>query len=843
MAKRSRASDVRREEGGWSADHPAVWVERTVGADGGPVVAMLRHISYPFFGSAVATQLESELRRIAVDYIDRVRFVARIGEDVVAALRNDDARPGFGWLPWRWANDRARESKRDPRGSFEVVRVEPRTGAIIDRTVVLLAGYRLKDNTSAGGEVGLRVVMHLGPGFAGRHAVRITGLSMSNLPRTLGDFRSLEAKINFTNLLLLHFGFVKLSVQGFVPIEPARADGVRLFGQGRRRRPDGTSSVVAFVGEAGTDGAGLRTRALLELRSGADPTAFCADPPSVAPSAAAPERKVTRSRERLEPFRVPTTRLVSPLRRPGGALEVRETPIANPDGRPGDVQAVDLAELPLRSDALAAAHAYLRGDEFLQRLESYGLPKEDYFKLAKLPLVMRHRASLRGARAGNTVNAQVEPSDVGVSLTELPGPRGDGRPRIEVSFAAANLRRRDLVEATSGRVRAQPMGLAADRRWAWHEVGHVINYSSFGKLEFRFAHSAGDALAALVADPDSSFASDPEARYRTFPWVRVGRRHDREAVRGWSCCGRRNLARLQAANALDDRRHGYFEEQLLSSALFRLYLSVGGLTADLAVRRSASDYVVYLIFTAVALFGPSDCVPARTIDNFVSALMDADTRTGEWSVEAAWPENEPARTLYRVGGCVHKVVRWAFERQGLYATVDPLETVDAIGLPPPVDIYIGDSRPNADGGYEPVGLVWSDAVDQPWHASADGIALRNGKLVVKVRNRGSLTAEDVEVGCWLWPVATPLMPAAPWPAATLASLSPQDIPAGSAAEFEFAAPPSTPPARYFVFAAATCDADRSNIDPASGQPCATLATPLVDLIANDNNLGLRILSL
>ena len=45
---------------------------------------------------------------------------------------------------------------------------------------------------------------------------------------------------------------------------------------------------------------------------------------------------------------------------------------------------------------------------------------------------------------------------------------------------------------------------------------------------------------------------------------------------------------------------------------------------------------------------------------------------------------------------------------------------------------------------------------------------------------------------------------------------------------------------YFVFAAATCDADRANIDPASGQPCATLGAPLVDLVANDNNLGLRV---
>ena len=67
---------------------------------------------------------------------------------------------------------------------------------------------------------------------------------------------------------------------------------------------------------------------------------------------------------------------------------------------------------------------------------------------------------------------------------------------------------------------------------------------------------------------------------------------------------------------------------------------------------------------------------------------------------------------------------------------------------------------------------------------------------------------------------------------------------GSAVEFEFDPGVTlTGTTDYFVFAVATCDADRANIDPASGQHCATLGAPVIDLVANDNNLGLRVLTI
>ena len=66
---------------------------------------------------------------------------------------------------------------------------------------------------------------------------------------------------------------------------------------------------------------------------------------------------------------------------------------------------------------------------------------------------------------------------------------------------------------------AEPLGIAADARWIWHEIGHVLLTTSVGELEFRFAHSPGDALAAIVSDPRSALATDPNWRGATFPWV------------------------------------------------------------------------------------------------------------------------------------------------------------------------------------------------------------------------------------------------------------------------------------------------------------------------------------
>jgi hypothetical protein len=68
------------------------------------------------------------------------------------------------------------------------------------------------------------------------------------------------------------------------------------------------------------------------------------------------------------------------------------------------------------------------------------------------------------------------------------------------------------------------------------------------------------------------------------------------------------------------------------------------------------------------------------------------------------------------------------------------------------------------------------------------------------------------------------------------------VPAGGEVQFgPFTTLPTTPKgARLLIFAEATCPGDRANSDPATALPCSTQPTSIVDLVAGDNNLGLRL---
>jgi len=844
---------------------------------GGSLVVGLEHVMHPFTATIATASAESELRRVGNDYLDLVAAVVSISAPILDALRKDEI-PWFGWLRISWGSGGI--PNRHPNGSYLVER-RAADGTLLEQTVVLMAGYRLGNGTGSGGELGLALTMHLGPPDAkGQAPVRVTGLSVSNLPPRPVEFGKPSSKLRpgaflrlqpsevIDGLRLLYYA-TDLAVHGAVPTgsnhdiswllycNAQRANGTVFSFVARAHRKPGSKGELEFNPVSRVD---------LVSAATAPPKVFLRDPQSSSPPPTSfVNRRPVRSRQHLDPARSPTGRLVSSLEQ-AGVFEVRETTIGRSSGMPAPdptaVQSIDLTKpLALRSDALSAAHAYLRGDELFQRFTAYGISRNDYFKVARLPLILRHRAPLRGARDGNTVNAQVRPDGVGPSLAEFPGPKPvDPRPQLEVSFGAASLRRRGFIDVAPKRPRSQPTGLAADPRWAWHEFCHVLNYATFGKLEFRFAHSAGDALAAIVADPDSAIRSREFSRHISFPWVSLGRRHDRDPQRGWGCCGRRNLARLLASTSRPDQRRGYFEEQLLSSALFRFYRAIGGDCTAVDDCRRASDYAVYLVFSAIQLFPQS--VPVETMEGLVSRLMQMDSKTTTWNVTANWPEDAPARTVTRVGGCVHKVIRWAFERQGLYATDNPAATVEGTGKPPEVDIYIADARPEkpgqppkGSGDYWPVPLDWG-TTPQPWHASAAGIRIVGGQIIVTVRNRGSKIAKDVGVDVWLWPTTGSAAEPQSLALNTIAGFihatlvigsggSPlQDVPDKGAVDFAFNPVGATVGTEYFVLAQATCDEDRSNADatvPAQAQPCATLSTPLIDLVANDNNLGLRIL--
>ena len=132
-----------------------------------------------------------------------------------------------------------------------------------------------------------------------------------------------------------------------------------------------------------------------------------------------------------------------------------------------------------------------------------------------------------------------------------------------------------------------------------------------------FAHSTGDALAAILGDP--SLDVDDPLRMATFPWVFLNRWHDRSVHSGWSWCGSyHRQSEFPPDSAF--RRKGYRSEQILSTSLFRLYRALGGDTnriggkranagkaetaAGRMVRQRAADYTAYLVMRAIAWLGP-----------------------------------------------------------------------------------------------------------------------------------------------------------------------------------------------------------------------------------------------
>jgi hypothetical protein len=510
----------------------------------------------------------------------------------------------------------------------------------------------------------------------------------------------------------------------------------------------------------------------------------------------------------------------------------------------------------VRSDEQASIEAQVRAWDLFLRLQRYGIDVNWYFRFACLPLVQRARPAMRWAPDGELPNAEVRPflgDPDANNIREVIQP--SDRLQLLVKYGSADpMHRRKLpllgVEGQTGRLKAQYLSVACDPRWAWHEFGHVLNFASTGELEFPFAHSAGDALAAIASDPLSALAAgpDPEAaiRFVTFPWIEVpGRSHGREAVGGYGWCGCRNLVRLDFAATLERYHHSYFGEQLLSSSLFRLYRCLGGDTrgdkktqkTDQDTRLAASDYCIYLIIRAISLLGPDTIAPARTPDQFVSALIEADLGTSAWNVQAVWPFDQKApRKIVRQGGRVHKVIRWAFEQQGLYATPAPQATAESKGLPPLVDVYIADCS-RTDGGYAPVALRASGP--QPaWHAHDDWLARKDKKLSIKVANCGQKTANGLGLRVWWAKVPTTADGPLQWNSvAQSVRARMRSIETGKATTFEVQLPSAAGKKPLWIFASADALADPSNV-PVDGPP--QTMPELMELVAHDNNLALAL---
>ncbi|HUT92303.1 MAG TPA: hypothetical protein VMY37_22605 [Thermoguttaceae bacterium] len=436
----------------------------------------------------------------------------------------------------------------------------------------------------------------------------------------------------------------------------------------------------------------------------------------------------------------------------------------------------------------AAVNAYHHSDALFRMVQGMGIDVYAYFDETDLPVPVDHRATIGwSCPNGNCVNAQAPGNTTGTG--------SDGF--------------RYALAATGTNV-----GIAAAWRVVLHEFGHALLWDSVHWPNFGFAHSAGDSLAVILNDPGSQ-APD---RFDSFPWVGIGRRHDRSVAAGWGWGGSQDTG-------------GYSSEQVLSTTLFRAYRSIGGDAAEVATRQLAADYSANLIVRGIGLLATDPVTPSPSPDIFEASLMTADIST-------ASIEGHP-------GGAVHKLIRWAFEKQGLHRAPGTPSTEE--GDPPPVDVYIDDSR---GGEYTYLESFWH-TTDYWNRQTADGGTTHETPILgvpnflyVKVQNRGTQEAHNVTVRTYhnrpgmglLWPgswkpTTTSVLPGPGDPSITIPS-------GGSAVVGPFEWQPAIAN-HECILASVTADDDLSNIDPASVLPCNSGPTPHWRLVPFDNNIVQR----
>jgi hypothetical protein len=889
---------------------------------------LLRHPTAPFppEGFLVDAIDDETMQGIGLNYLLAVSQNQNIDPPLnlpqswISALQKPGSNSAFAWLPIGWPpKDPNGANAGDPFVSFQAGRFGADGAPLPDQTVILLASEWVNiggELVVAGSDFGIRIVVHA-LRQNGRYQIRITGMTAS-LPSGyyLTDGLSTaptHALVDIFSKTKNPFATIKAGMaktlrvtKEDVSLRGARIakidDAVKVEWRGtsgpatRGGHTQTTPYSFVFLG-TDTDAGALVSKVELVADAAGDADVFPLDPASQARAVPVPihERRPSRDERWLDPFRfgetISTTilpgqlvQLVLPSTAPLPSAEMGVVVCPGfvaGDGPPGSVKEVRLPGTALDtpyalSNDFSAISAYNNVREFFNRLTAYGLLAYPYFRLAQMPLKLFYRSGIRPGpeKDGQTVNARIlvegfKPDFVG------PIPAGQ-RPLLEMHLALADLptRKRKPWNGVD-RSQVEPLGIAADARWIWHEIGHVLLAASVGELEFRFAHSAGDALAAIVADPQSALAAHanwPKWRGVTFPWVFTPRRHDRCILCGWGWSGTLHYDMSQVPDTTHPRRKGYWTEQILSSTLFRLYRCLGGDTKLLGppggsgekTRESASHYCVYLIMAGIQILGTSGIVLANEPEQFVAALQDADIGTGAWNVswDLQWDVlyDPPAPVHFdfnRVGGCVWKVIRWAFEAQGMYN--EPNTITNAPGLAPPVDVYIEDLRPTTEttsygsieygaGSYVPVSLDWdlnqTGADPTPlWQAHpTNGVRVVGGNIYVEVGNRGSQPAANVQVSVW-W-CAWPLNAAPPnWNPLTWTPCNPQpsaaqNIAAGAQTSFgPFAfAPPGG--ARYLVLAQATCADDKANTTMLL---ISQMPAPLLDLVANDNNLGLVVI--
>ena len=432
-----------------------------------------------------------------------------------------------------------------------------------------------------------------------------------------------------------------------------------------------------------------------------------------------------------------------------------------------------------RTNEFAAANAYFHCNRFFQMVADLGFNVATYFNGTTFPVPVDHRG------LGSVVNANC-PGDA----------LGDGIG--QVNFALAH-----TGDTTN------PISIGADWRVVIHEIGgHGILWDHVNSPNFGFAHSAGDGMAAIINDPGTK-APD---RFLTFPWVNIGRRHDRP-VNGWGWGGANDVG-------------GYSSEQILATTHFRIYQSLGGDSANLSQKQFASRSMVYLILRGVGQLTPATNPPTPLV--WEGQLETAD--------QGVWTSTSPPGS--HAGGAYHKVIRWAFEKQGLFRAAGQPATVE--GRPPPVDVFIDDGR-HGEYLFQPNHWSCTDI----WNRRASGVGggVHEEPVVgttnyayVRIKNRGTQPAAGVVVKGFHCLPGVGLTFPTDWTPMTTAQLPGPNLPAGDLVG-QIVGPFKWTPLQVgheCMFFSVSARGDAGNIDGRVVGPI-----PEWRLVPHDNNIGQR----
>jgi hypothetical protein len=198
------------------------------------------------------------------------------------------------------------------------------------------------------------------------------------------------------------------------------------------------------------------------------------------------------------------------------------------------------------------------------------------------------------------------------------------------------------------------------------------------------------------------------------------------------------------------------------------------------------------------------------------------------------------------GGSFNKVLRWAFEKQGLYQPPGAPDPVIGPGAPPEVDVYFDDGRAG-EYAFQPVFWECKDIWNRLTVSSDGGLAVhevpvegRTNFAYCLVKNRGTRHADNVSIRAYT--AGGKVRPSWPddWTRMESEEISVKGGIAPGAdvlvGPFRWV-PQSTN--RESILMEVNADGDFSNLNEKSLLPCAKGPTPDWTIIPFDNNLALR----